>query len=351
MNEMRALIVETADRIFRDHCAKEVVDAAETGTWPAPLWQVLEDAGLTLAAVPEDAGGAGGTLGDALAVVRQAGWHAAPLPLAEGILAGWLMSESGLTLPSGPLTVATGDGLSLDRAAGGWVLRGEARRVAWGAGAAAIAVLVDDGAECRVAAVTPANCRVNSAKNLAGEPRDHLVFDGVALVDDAVGPAGPGVDGERLRQLGALTRAQLMAGAIESILEMSVQYSLDRVQFGRPIGKFQAVQQQLAVLAGQAAAAGKAADVATAAAEAGGGAVEIAVAKARVGEAAGIAAEIAHQVHGAMGFTYEHALHQRTRRLWSWRDEYGGEAAWQADLGQRIAQRGADGLWAFIAGS
>ena len=172
----------------------------------------------------------------------------------------------------------------------------------------------------------------------------------MALADDQVRPAGSGVDDDRLRQLGALTRAQMMAGAIDWVLENSVRYSLERVQFGRPIGKFQAVQQQLAVLAGQAAAAGKAAELAVAAAESGDGAVEVAVAKARVGEAAGIAAEVAHQVHGAMGFTHEHPLHQRTRRLWAWRDEYGGEAAWQADLGRRIAARGADGLWAFISG-
>ena len=85
MNDMRQLIVDTADRIFRDLCTKQVVDAAEQGSWPAALWQTLEEAGLTRAAVPEDAGGAGGSLGDACAVLRQAGRHAAPVPLAEGV--------------------------------------------------------------------------------------------------------------------------------------------------------------------------------------------------------------------------------------------------------------------------
>ena len=129
---------------------------------------------------------------------------------------------------------------------------------------------------------------------------------------------------------------------------MTTQYAQDRVQFGRPIGKFQAVQQNLAVLAGQAAAATAAADLA---AEAIGDAIRvlpIAAAKARTGEAAGIGAAIAHQVHGAIGFTFEHSLHFLTRRLWSWRDEFGNEAEWNRLVGRHMAGAGADRLWAEI---
>ena len=71
----------------------------------------------------------------------------------------------------------------------------------------------------------------------------------------------------------------------------------------------------------------------------------IAVAKSRAGEAAGIGAAIAHQIHGAIGFTYEHSLHFLTRRLWAWRDEYGGEAEWNLLLGRHLAAAGADRLW------
>jgi acyl-CoA dehydrogenase len=74
----------------------------------------------------------------------------------------------------------------------------------------------------------------------------------------------------------------------------------------------------------------------------------VAVAKARVGEAAGKGAEIAHQVHGAMGFTREHNLHYCTRRLWSWRDEFGNETLWQARLGREVARQGADALWPML---
>jgi alkylation response protein AidB-like acyl-CoA dehydrogenase len=131
---------------------------------------------------------------------------------------------------------------------------------------------------------------------------------------------------------------------------------LDRVQFGRPIAKFQAVQHNRAQLAGEVAAAGAAADGASQAiANHGVGdettEAEVAIAKIRVGEAAGNGAAIAHQVHGAMGFTYEHSLHQATRRLWSWREEFGNEAHWAELLGHMVAARGADALWPFVTGT
>jgi acyl-CoA dehydrogenase len=144
-------------------------------------------------------------------------------------------------------------------------------------------------------------------------------------------------------------RLQQIAGALEKILEQSVQYALDRVQFGRPIAKFQAVQHNLATLAGEVAAASAAANAAAeACAQPQIAMGQIAIAKVRGGEAAGTGAAIAHQVHGAMGFTYEHSLHHATRRLWSWREEFGNEAVWAARLGRMVAERGADELWPFI---
>jgi acyl-CoA dehydrogenase len=121
------------------------------------------------------------------------------------------------------------------------------------------------------------------------------------------------------------------------------------VQFGRPIAKFQAVQHNLAMLAGEVAAASAAADIAAEACADGIALAPVAIAKVRGGEAAGTGAAIAHQVHGAMGFTYEHSLHHATRRLWAWREEFGNEAQWAARLGRLVATRGADELWPFVA--
>ena len=129
---------------------------------------------------------------------------------------------------------------------------------------------------------------------------------------------------------------------------MTTQYAQDRVQFGRPLGKFQAIQQNLAVLAGQTAAAVAAADLAAEAVADGINLLPIAAGKSRAGEAAGIGAGIAHQVHGAIGFTLEHNLQFLTRRLWAWRDEFGKDAVWNRLLGHHMARAGADNLWAEI---
>src|SRR5262249_9117150 len=110
----------------------------------------------------------------------------------------------------------------------------------------------------------------------------------------------------------------------------------------------------LAQLAGEAAAASAAADAAAQAVAGWQGgldeaaAIEIATAKIRVGDAAGTGAAVAHQTHGAMGFTYEHTLHHAPRRLRAWRDEFGNEAEWAMRLGRLVARHGADGLWGLV---
>ncbi|MDP7547849.1 MAG: acyl-CoA dehydrogenase family protein, partial [Alphaproteobacteria bacterium] len=124
----------------------------------------------------------------------------------------------------------------------------------------------------------------------------------------------------------------------------------DRTQFGKPIGKFQAVQQELARMAGEAAAAGAAVEAASRAADRVGckAGFEMAVAKIRASEAASIVASIAHQTHGAMGHSYEHALHFATRRLWSWRAEFGSETYWSETLGRSLASHGGAALWPYL---
>ena len=151
----------------------------------------------------------------------------------------------------------------------------------------------------------------------------------------------------------AAMRSMQMAGACERVLELAADYAKERVQFGRPLAAFQAVQQQLAILAGEVAAARRAADHAFIAMDKvspdlGAAAFEVATAKVRSGEAAGKVAAIAHQVHGAMGFTYEHRLHRFTRRLWTWRGEAGSETYWAQRLGQQALADGADALWTNI---
>jgi acyl-CoA dehydrogenase len=343
------IIVDTATRIFQDLCEPNTVNEAEQGVWPKALWNALEESGLTLTWVPEELGGAGAALADGFAVLRAAGRFAAPVPLAETLMAGWLLTRAGISVPGGPLTVAPvhADGRIMLTADG--TLSGRARRVPFARNAGHIAVLARRGTEAVVALVAATGLPISQSMSLAGEPRDDVSFDGAA--PEAVRPGA--VDQDLLVCLGAAVRLQQMAGALEKILEQSVQYALDRSQFGRPIAKFQAVQHNLAMLAGEVAAASAAADAAAEACARPEIAIgEIAIAKVRGGEAAGNGAAIAHQVHGAMGFTYEHSLHHATRRLWAWREEFGNEAVWAARLGRMVAERGADELWPFItAGS
>jgi len=340
-DELRTILQDSVTRLLTDLATKDVLDAAERGTWPAGIWQALEEHGLTRVLVAEEHGGSGAGWSDAYVLLHAAGRFAAPVPFAESVLGGWLLSRAGLDVPEGPLTVAPvrrGEALRLD----GGRLSGTVSRVPWGARAGHIVAVAGE----RVCLVRGEAARTVADVSAAAEPRDTLTFEAAPAV--ATAPAPDGLNADRLFELGAMLRTAQMAGGLEFVLEQSVQYANERSQFGRAIGKFQAVQQNLAALATEAAAAGMAAATAFAAAESRHPAFEIAIAKARVGEAAGKGAAIAHQVHGAIGFTYEHALHFVTRRLWSWRSEFGNDAFWQERLGRLVAGRGADALWPAI---
>jgi len=143
----------------------------------------------------------------------------------------------------------------------------------------------------------------------------------------------------------AMMLAAKMAGALNAALELSIEYTRQRQQFGKPLASFQAIQQQLAVFAEEAAAADMAAAAAFRAADRGDPWFEIACAKLRANQAGRISTGIAHQVHGAMGFTAEYRLQHLTKRLWAWGSEYGNERYWADRIGARIAARGAANFW------
>lgn len=315
MTDTRNMIAETAERLFAAHLDSAVMDAAEAGTWPAALWDEIAANGLDRVLVPAEQDGIGGDWEDAFVILAAAGRHAAPVPLAETIGAGWLLARAGLDVPAGPLSLAD------DRA-----------RVPWARQAVQVLLSADEGCftvhDIAAMGITP-------DRNVGRDPRD-----GITLSEDGTAHAGD------VGMIGALVRSCQMAGAIAEVLALCVTYAGERVQFGRPIGKFQAIQQQLAVLAGETAAAEMAARNACRALDRGNDAMfAVASAKIRTGEAAGKAAAISHQVFGAIGFTDEHHLHYLTRRLWSWRAEFGAERVWAERLGRALAAQGADQLW------
>jgi acyl-CoA dehydrogenase len=349
------MLLESMNRLFEDKSTKQVIDRAETGVFADDLWHAVAETGVPLAALPESTGGADAEWSDLFAVLRVAGRFAAPIPLAETMLAGWIAASAGLELSDGPMTVGPvlpADRLSVTRDGNGWVLSGKAGRLPY-ASHAAKTILIAEGldGEMAVALDGTGEATVTPGKNIANEPRDTLAFTRVRLSADSVAPLGKGVSRDALYRRGALARAVMMSGALERSMDLAVGYAQERVQFGRPISKFQAVQQNLAVLAGQTAAAVAAANLGVEGLGKGDPEREtflIAVAKTRVGEAATLACEIAHQVHGAIGFTKEYALQLSTRRLWSWREEFGADPEWAARVGSYACAGGADDLWPML---
>jgi alkylation response protein AidB-like acyl-CoA dehydrogenase len=350
------MVAETATRIFRDHCDPAAVNRAKGDAWKALAWTALEEAGLPLAWVPDTLGGSGADVADGFAVLRETGRFAVPLPVAETLLAGWLLAQAGIASPRGAMACGPcreGDLLALD---GDGTLSGRLRGIAFAKGAGHLAVLAKrEGGGSAVALVEAGMARIADGTSIAGEPLNAVSFENAKPV--AVKDAPFPLDANALLLMGAAARAMQMAGALQAILDLTVAYANERVAFERPIAKFQAVQHNLARLAGEAAAAvaaaGSAADaIATASPAAGSDEavfLEAASAKIRVGEAAGEGAAIAHQVLGAIGFTQEHTLHRFTQRLWAWRDDFGNESQWAAKLGRLVAAKGADGLWPMLA--
>jgi acyl-CoA dehydrogenase len=319
MSEGRALLLETAERAFAELGAGAPFTTA---------WDQVSALGFESLLAPEADGGFGGDWGDAFAVIRCAGSHALALPLGEVMVAAKLAADSGLSLPGSAVVAETVRG-EID-AAGRF-----SGRLASPWGRHVRHVLFDVAGELVLGSVSDA--QVEQRVNPAGEPRDVLVFEAAPVVR--------AVSAVSALAAGAFVRVAQMAGALDAALAMSIQYANERQQFGKPIGKFQAVQQALAVFAEEAAAVNCAGQAAARALERGDSGFEIAAAKVRANTAADLGAATAHQVHGAIGFTQEHALHLLTRRLMSWRSEFGGDRRWSEYLGQRVCARGADAFW------
>jgi acyl-CoA dehydrogenase len=350
--ESENIVAETAEKIFADLADAQTINRDKKGDWKAPLWRALSEAGLPLSWVPEDCGGSGASLAEGFSVLSAAGRFAVAVPLAETMLAGWLLAQAKIASPEGMMTVAPAgpkDRLTLD---GGGTLSGRARGVPFAKASQHVAVLAQGAGGLSIALVETAKCRIETGLNLGGDGNDTVTFGNVEPV--TVKPAPKGFDQTSLMLMGGVARSLQIAGALESMLEISVRYSNERVAFEKKISKFQAVQHNLAKLAGESAAALAAA---TSAADTIANAtsfddavfLEAAAAKIRCSEAAEKGGAIAHQVHGAIGFTIEHILHRYTLRALAWRDDFGSESYWAVELGKLVAARGADELWPLVA--
>jgi len=300
--------LEPFDRMLADLCTPSAVRAIEAGGDHHPMWAAVEDSGFLDALVPEDAGGVGLSLAEVGPLLASIGRHAVPLPVGETMLARWLLADAGLDRPPGSIVLAFDVG-------------GHTAPVP--CGSFADHVLVESGGHMVLAA--SADLDVESTE---------VAHDLAASFFWRNTPEGKrfGASEGGVQALGAMLRASLIAGASERLLDMTIAYANERVQFGKPIGRQQALQQSLAVMAQQVMAARLAAQSVCAS----GLPVHplaVALAKQVTSTFAAPIANTAHAIHGAIGISEEFDLHLLTRRLHGWRLADGAEGLWAQRLG------------------
>jgi Acyl-CoA dehydrogenases len=351
MSNLSDMIEATVERIFADHLDDSLRRKVEAGDWPEKLWQALDDAGL-LDALAGGEGGRFSGLGDACTVLRSAGGHAIPAPVTETMVARWIAGACGLEQEEGVVAVLPtrpDTRLTAQHKGGTLVLEGSEQRVPWLSTATSAVVLAETDKGPVAALVNITEKMRKYRKSIASEPLSSVCLDGVAAQQWVDLPKGDIVACEDAPRMLALLRSMMMVGAAERIVSMSVAYSADRQQFGRPISKFQAVQQNLSVLAAETAACAAITDAAVSEIMRRGEWTGLAdAACARIRLMSDEIARITHQVHGAIGFTQEYALHDLTRRLFAWRDDYGYGNDWAQRLGAQALSVERHALWPLV---
>lgn len=333
-DELRQLVTELGRRSFDSRLGQRT----RPDTFDTQLWRHLEETGLSRLTSAEDAGPA-----ESAVVLSGLARYAAAVPVAEtDLLAAWLADTAGLEVPeTGPLTVAL-----VDAAVDGGRIIGTATDVPWPADAFVVLAARTADAVYVAALEDP---QLAAGHNLAGEPRGainvDLPLDACRRLDAAAG--------HELRLRGAWARCVQTVGAFDAVAESTVAHTRERVQFGRPLSKFQAVQHSLASMAGEIERARASVSLAVAAAtEYGftGSATEyaITIAKVTVGRSVVPITTTAHQLHGAIGVTIEHPLWLATMRARSWVDEFGSTSLYARALGRRALA--ADQPWDVLVG-
>jgi acyl-CoA dehydrogenase len=341
---VNVMLADQINRLFEKRATREALVQSEAGMLPALLWDELEEMGVSLALVAEAAGGVGLSWGDVGDVWRAIGYHAAPVPLGETMIGRWALAAAGLAIPAGPLALC-GDVLRLNDSL---CVDGTDVVVPWASQADAFVAVAVGRNGSQLCLIRRTDVDVVAQNSISRIPCARLSLAGVAPVAMAPVPDGIGVLG-LLPHIAALRAAQ-MGGCLDRLLGLCVEFGNTRVQFGKPIGKFQAIQHMIASLAEQTAAARVAGALGCRSLDGEAAEFGVAVAKIQAGQSAAAGAAIAHQVFGAMGVTDEHSLHFFTRRLWQWRDEAESEHWWAERIGRRIIDAGGAAMWPMLVG-
>ncbi|GAA3616595.1 acyl-CoA dehydrogenase family protein [Marihabitans asiaticum] len=329
-------LFEVASKMFERKQAAARYHAVEP--WAQDLWDQLRTSGFTTL-------GRDATVADHCALAKAVGAYAVALPLVDTGLARWAAEHAGLSVADEEIVVCAGLALGDDLvgsvdASGGMSITGHARRVPWASRADVLIAPVRIGDRVRWARLRRADVDFNESVNLASEPRDDLTI--TAVVPTEVADEAPRVKDVRAR--GALLRAASGVGAMEFALNASLTYAEQRTQFGRPLSGFQAVQHHLVMMAEAVASVSSAVDAAVFSPPEQ-RLMRVAAAKVIFGEQSAVLTRLAHQVHGAIGATEEHPLHTRTRRLWSWQDEFGTATQWAVELATQLVFATSPGAW------
>lgn len=344
MSEMKDMILDVVERMLKENVDKDLVDTVEQGEWAPNVWSLFEENGMPIVAISEENGGAGGDLDDLLNIVRLTGKYAAPIPFAETTLANYLLEYANLLVISdlASYMVSPDHAYTLEDGK----LSGEALHVHWARHTKHLVTLAKSPQGMHLVEIDLNKAEITPGTNLASEPRDTVKFTNANVSQVSAVLSIEEINAIPLFET-AFQLAQ-MTGAIDKIYDLTVQYTKEREQFGRPIHRFQLVQQHIVNLAGETAVALAAFNNVTDALLKKSKNNEVAYARIRFEEAIQTVATISHQVHAAIGTTHEHSLHQYTRRLWSWRDEGANISYWTDILATQLLENSSDNLWATL---
>ncbi|WP_166908666.1 acyl-CoA dehydrogenase family protein [Mycobacterium sp. DL440] len=341
MSTVDPALVTMMDEVFADYRQdRPPVGPGERITSDRTLWKRLASLGLVRLTGAEESGGSGAGWHEAAELLSAAVRHGVRIPLAEhDLLACWLLDAAGQPADDAIRTVYVAP-RSGDAAA----------PVPWAGEADRIVVLLPSGDGYRLTELDTSDVSISTGTNLIGEPRDTITLDTEHL-------EGHPVSAELVSQLrwkSAMTRAIQVCAALDRAVAMSVEHVASRVQFGRPLAKFQAIQNLISDAAAESALARAATEAALDTAIRTGWAAahldfQIATARSCAGHAASVVTRNAHQVHGAIGTTHEHRLHEYTRAALAWRSEYGSVRFWDGQVARAAVAAGGRQLWALIA--
>ena len=317
----QAMIAETARAFFTENATSERTRKAMAADGiDAELWTAFcQELGLSGIGIPESAGGAGLGLVELAIIAEAAGAQVAALPMlgslamaAQAIAAGGTPEQQAEWLPrllSGEVVAGYVHDAAL--VANGDVLTGGDRFVAHGASAQVFVVTSNTGAW--IVPVDAAGLAVTAQTTMdQTRPYAHVALAGVQGA-----PLGnPAVAIEAAHRAGFVTVAAEALGGAQAALDRTVGYAKERVQFGRAIGSFQAYKHRLADMMIEIEQARSAVYWAACAVDEGSDEAELAVhsAKSFAADTYFMCAGNLIQLHGGIGFTWEHDAHLYFKR-------------------------------------